>query len=539
MIDVSNMSGHTWRETNAIYQLYIRSFMDSNADGIGDLRGAISKLDYLAALGVEAIWLTPFYPSGGVDGGYDVTDFYAVDDQLGTMHDLEEFIEKAHGFGMKVMIDVLLNHTSNQHAWFLQSRLSKDNPKSDWYIWRDQPNNWQSKFGGSMWSWDESRQQYYLHTFFKEQPDLNWQNPEVRREMHWVFRYWFDKGVDGMRVDAAIYIAKDFSYADNEQNPDFHEGHDPRSRLREDNISYGDDLQAFLQELTDIAESYNNKFLVFEAYPEGRETTLGRYRGLYSVNPKVSAPLMLESTWIPFSPTEIRQVIGDFQSMIDPERHIAVYCIGNHDRPRVASRFGQDQARIIACLQLTLPGVPIVYYGEEIGMENGDIPVELRLDGAVQAHFPDGRDSVRTPLPWNDEEHYGFTTGTPWLPAGKPAGAAPVAMQIETDNSMLRLYQRLLELRKIYPALRVGSYATDISSNDSVLVFVRSYGKVNLCIALNFTDSVAQVALPFAGNVILSTTNTKHIVKTDGKVLLKPFEGVIVESKHKHREGGR
>lgn len=528
-----------WSTTNALYQVPIRSFYDADGDGVGDIRGLLRKLPYLKeSLGVGALWLTPFYPHGGVDFGYDVTEYKAIDTSLGTMRDLRELIDSAHGFGIKVMIDIVLNHTSEQHTWFQQSRSSQENPKSDWYIWRDAkengeaPNNWLSKFGGSMWTFDEKRGQYYLHTFFQEQPDLNWQNPEVREAIGQIIRYWLDMGVDGLRADAAIYTAKDRELRDNPPNPAFREGDNERYRFTEDNISYGPDMTAFLRELTDIVAEYDNRLIVFEAYPEGKRQTRDRYGELYGVNPDVGMPLLLDYAWTDLTLEDMRVLVTDLVRIVEPGSTQSVFCFGSHDLPRLATRLGQERSRLAALFALSLPGIPIIYYGDELGMTDTRLKESLRQDRADQPHLPFGRDGVRTPMQWNRSKHAGFTTGTPWLPVDFRYPLVNVENQLRSSDSLLVLYRELLALRRNHAVFRQGDleiYATD---SENVLAFARRLGDEQVFVVLNFSKYETRHTLPHPGKILCSTHPIhKPTVHATGEVYLKPFEGVIVECK--------
>ena len=533
------MTNIPWANVNALYQLAVRSFQDTDRDGIGDLPGVIDRLPYLRdTLGIDAVWLTPFYPTGMIDFGYDVREYTSVDPALGSMDDLRELVDQLHSSDMKVMIDLVLNHTSNQHPWFQESRSSTTNLKRDWYVWQDPapdgstPNNWHSKFGGSAWSYDETTGQYYLHTFFKEQPDLNWENPDVREAIKQVMRFWFDFGVDGLRADAAIYISKDQLFRDNPPNPHFVEGQDEQQRYLEKYSSYGDHLQEFLREVTDVAREYGERLIVFEAYPEGRQPTIERYRALYAVDPTVSLPLMLETSWAECSATALRQVITEFQSMVDLSCHGVMYSFSNHDRSRIASRMSAEQTRLIALLSLSLPGVPTVYYGDELGMLDGVVAPHERYDTAQQSHMPLGRDSARTPMHWHGGKQAGFTDGTPWLPVGADAVLLNVEAELRDSDSLLALYHTALQLRRSHAVMRHGEFELEDPTDTQVLSFWRSLDGQRVCVLLNFSDQPVRRVIAGAQTILCAThPATPPQISTLGEVYLKPFEGIIVECK--------
>jgi alpha-glucosidase len=532
-----------WRNTNAIYQIYPRSFMDSNGDGVGDIRGVIDKLDYLkgkdASLGVDAIWFSPIFPSPMADFGYDVSDYTDIDPLFGNLDDFKELIAKAHARDISVMVDFVPNHTSDQHLWFLDSKSSRSSTKSDYYVWRDgkpdgsPPNNWLSIFGGSAWEYDETRKQYYLHTFLKEQPDLNWDNPVVRREMCEVVRFWLELGVDGIRADAVRWISKDPQYRDDPKNPKFN----PKSKDKFDSLihkhsRFGTKLFDYLKELTDVVAEFDHRIMIFEDYPDGNYSTKEQYLGFYGVNPNVSMPFNFEGLWASFDAKEYRRFITEFQGMLNLDKHTPVYCFSNHDQWRIISRLGgEDQARLIALLQLCLPGIPVVYYGDELGMENGLIPKDKRQD-PIWLTNPDPnawRDPERTPMQWTDEKNAGFTTGEPWLPVSHKAKSHNVAVEQNDPNSFLSLYKRLLALRSRHSVLRTGSLETFGEDDKDVFVYARRQGDEHIYVVLNFSNHEKTIQLPHTGRV-LCCTHPVDYPDIDGKdITLRPYEGAVIE----------
>ena len=541
------MAGKQWRDVNAIYQIYPRSFMDASGDGVGDLRGAIEKLDYIHgqkdSLGIDAIWFSPFYPSPMADMGYDVADYCDIDPLFGTLDDFKELIAKAHDRGINVMIDLVPNHTSNQHPWFVDSRKSKKGPKADYYTWRDPkpdgspPNNWLSIFGGSAWEYDESRGQYYLHTFLKEQPDLNWDNPLVRDEIKRVVRFWLDLGVDGIRADAVRWISKDPTFRDDPKSKSWKKGHNPFDALEHKYSRFWKNLFPYLRELTDVVAEYDNRIMIFEDYPDGNYNTKEQYLGFYGVNPKVSMPFIFEGLWMTFDADAFQNFVTEFQGMLDPEQHTPVYCFSNHDQSRIVTRMGGDeQARLIALLQMTLPGLPVVYYGDEIGMPDTAIPPEAirDLSAFTTGDVSQGRDPERTPMQWHKGRYGGFSEAKPWLPLGESLSRHNVETELHEPDSFLSLYRRLLRLRSRHDILRQGTYEVSNESQKNVFMYSRWLGDQHVYIALNFSAKAAFVKLPHGGRILCCTHPVDYPdIDADGCVVLRPFEGVLVEC-HEH-----
>jgi alpha-glucosidase len=541
-----------WSEVNVIYQIYPRSYQDSNSDGVGDLRGVINRLPYIKgesnSLGIDAIWLSPFFPSPMADFGYDVSNYCDIDPLFGTLADLKELVAKAHERDIKVMIDFVPNHSSNEHPWFLASKASRDDPKRDYYTWADPkpdgtpPNNWLSIFGGSAWEWDETTGQYYLHTFLKEQPDLNWENPAVRSEMQAAVRFWLELGVDGMRADAVRWISKDIHHCDDPLNPAFVAGpnNDEFGSLLHVNSRFGPRLFEYLREITDVVTSYDDRIMIFEDYPDDIFTTRDQYLGFYGVNPKVSMPFNFEGIGKKFGAESYRRFITEFQGMLNPSEHTPVYCFGNHDQHRLATRVGEAQARVVAVMQLALPGLPVVYYGDEIGMTNGAIapnevqdPVELRKPGLNQ-----GRDPERTPMQWDGSAGAGFSSVRPWLPVAAGAKVRNVERELVDPDSYLNLYRNLLNLRATYPILSDGDYETFGEADPNVYTFSRRLGDEHIFVVLNMTNKRHKFTLPHVGRVLCASHPTQKVkIAKDGTIKLRPYEAVIVEcAKHPIRE---
>jgi len=526
-----------WQDVNGIYQIYPRSFKDSNGDGIGDLPGITEKLGYLkgdeGSLGIDAIWISPFFMSPMADFGYDVSDYKRVDPIFGTLQDFTTLLTEAHRREIKVMIDYVPNHTSDQHAWFLASRDSRDNEKRDWYIWRDPkpdgspPTNWLSVFGGSAWEFDEKTGQYYLHSFLRQQPDLNWENPEVRRAMTDVLDFWLSMGVDGIRADAVRWLAKDVEFRDNPLNPDYKEGEDPYHQQLQRYSYYGKNLFNHLKEIAAAVERYPDRIILFEDHPDTHLDINAQYAAFYAVNPAVAAPFNFEGLETSYGAKNFREFIDGFQRMVGGELR-PFYCFGNHDESRMVSRFGMAQARLVSMLQLALPGIPVVYYGDELGMEDlaiapGQVhdPFELQNPGLGL-----GRDPQRTPMQWSGESGAGFTTGAPWLSVAQDYTVRNVTSESSAPHSSLTMYRTLLELRKT-DIFEKGRYVEWEASDDAIFGFSRENDTDKLLILLNMSDHPTICRQEVEGGVIYST----HVAVeyAHGKhLLLKPHQGVIV-----------
>ncbi|GAC1369688.1 MAG: alpha-amylase family glycosyl hydrolase [Candidatus Saccharimonadales bacterium] len=533
------MTGHV------VYQIYPRSFMDSNGDGIGDLRGIISRLDYLndgteTSLGINMIWLSPFYPSPMADFGYDISDYCNVAAEFGTLDDFKELVREAHKRGIKLMIDLVPNHTSDHHAWFTESRTSRDNPKRDWYVWRDAgpdgspPNNWLSVFGGSAWSWDETTGQYYLHSFLKEQPDLNWENPRVRDAVKDVMRFWLDMGVGGIRVDAVDWMAKDVKFRDNPPNPKYSPGvDDPYHQFNRTHSQDGPQLFGYVREMAEVVKAYPYGFMVTETYPD-RRNVVSEYLRLYdNYLAEVAAPFNFEGILLPWRATAFKAFVDKFQAELSDKRHyVPIYVMGNHDNSRLATRIGPAAARTAAMLLLTLPGVTFIYYGDELGMTDRPIPPELVQD-PFEKRVPGmglGRDPERTPMQWNRSAHAGFSKAGTWLPVNDNYKQVNVASERLEPRSSLRLYQELIYLRNHSHTIMVGEYHSIILDNPLIFGYMREYEGRRILVLLNFTDQVQEFDTGFEKGKLMITTKldrSGEAVKLN-HVTLEPNEGWVV-----------
>ena len=516
---------HWWR-AGTIYQIYPRSFQDTNGDGIGDLPGITARLAYLAELGVDAIWISPIFPSPMADFGYDVADYTGIDPVFGTLTDFDRLIAATHARGLRVILDYVPNHSSDRHPWFAESRASRDNPKRDWYIWRDPaadggpPNNWISDFGGPAWEYDASTGQYYAHAFLKEQPDLNWRNPDLRAAMYDAMRFWLDRGVDGFRIDVLWHMVKHADFPDNPLNPDYHPGMGEMFKVLQLNSTDQPEVHAIAAEMRAIADSYpGDRVLIGEIYLPVPK--LMEYYGT-AEHPGVHLPFNFQLVELPWEAPALARLIAEYEAALPPGGW-PNWVLGNHDRPRIASRIGERQARVAAMLLLTLRGTPTLYYADEIGLIDVAIPPD-RVQDPRELREPGiglGRDPVRTPMPWDGSANAGSSDGEPWLPLNPDWATRNVAAQDGDPESMLNLYRALLALRRATPALAMGGM-TLLDAPPGVVTYERFAEGRRLRILLNLTGQ--SVMVDWQGVPLLSTLNG---VPESG--VLRANEGLIVE----------
>ena len=521
------MHGLAWWQRGVVYQVYPRSFQDTNGDGIGDLQGVRRRLDHLVRLGVDAVWLSPIYPSPMADFGYDVADYCGVDPIFGSLQDFDRLIDDAHARGLKLILDFVPNHTSEAHPWFVESRSGRGSPKRDWYIWRDPapeggpPNNWMSNFGGSAWAFDPASGQYYHHAFLEQQPDLNWRNPELRAAMAEVMRFWLDRGVDGFRVDVIWHLIKDAQFRDNPPNPAFTPGEPDIARLLQVHSADQEEVLDVIREMRAVVDDYQDRVLIGEIYlPVER---LVAYYG-----PELSGvhlPFNFQLILAPWHAPEIARLIDEYECAL-PAGGWPNWVLGNHDQRRIASRIGPAQARVAAMLLLTLRGTPTIYYGDEIGLADVFVPHELAQDPWEKNEPGHGRDPARTPMPWDDTPTGGFTTGRPWLPLNDTR-ALNVAAQEADPRSMLRLHRALLALRRSHPALAAGLYESGRTEGD-VLAFRRRLGDEDLLVALNLGSAPAEVDLGQPAATLLSTHLDRSGPEPAGPLRLRADEGLVL-----------
>ena len=514
-----------------IYQVYPRSFQDTDGDGVGDLKGVTQRLSHLIDLGVDAIWISPIFPSPMRDFGYDVRNYCDISPLFGTLSDFDALLAAAHAARIKIILDFVPNHTSDQHPWFLESRSSKRSAKRGWYIWRDgkpdgsEPNNWESEFGGSAWTFDEVTSQYYYHAYLKEQPDLNWRNPEVERAMCDVLRVWFDRGVHGFRVDAIHHLIEDEAGSDNPPDPNWREGMPPNERWLQIRTIDQPEVHASIAVMRRVSDEYSDRVMIGETYlPIDR---LMSYYGTDLTGFHLPFNFHLIST--PWDPQSIASLIEAYEAAL-PGDGWPNWVLGNHDRSRVASRIGSAQARVGAMLLLTLRGTPTIYQGEEIGMQDVAIPpdqvhdpFELNVPG-----FGLGRDPVRTPMPWTSGRHGGFTEGHPWLPLDADARALNVAARAADPSSMLSLYKALIRLRRHSDLLSVGAFRL-VAAAESVLAYAREAQDQQLLIALNMThrEQVLRTERPIR-EALLSTYLDRPVQSDAAEIHLRAHEGVVL-----------
>lgn len=528
----------SWTSVNALYQIYPRSFFDTNGDGVGDLGGIIQKLPYLKgepdSLGVDAIWISPIYPSPMADFGYDVSDYCGIHPIFGDLGQFKELLHKAHERDIKVMLDFVPNHTSDQHPWFQEALRNSHSSKRDYYVWRDPkpdgspPNNWLSIFGGSMWQRDDVSGQYYLHSFLKEQPDLNWDNPAVREEMKKVLRFWLDMGVDGFRVDAVWHMAKDAEFRDNPANPEFTGASDDYGSLIHTRSRYGPKLFEHLRDLTEVVAHYHDRIMVFENYPDPTfGDVIKQYHDFYDVQPGIGMPFNFEAMWLEWSADAYRDFLHRFHSMLRP-KDTPVFCLSNHDQSRIVTRFGEEQARLMAMFLLTQPGLPTIYYGDEIGMRDGRISPHQVQDPSGKNNPMGGRDAERTPMQWSNDRHAGFTSHVPWLPVASGANTCNVEEESRNEDSFLKLYRILLHLRSADNSLGRGTFHEIKSPSDDVLAY-EIKEKTTYLVLLNFSSKKRRVFATYHGRIVCSThpSRTPHLEK-NGEIELSAYEGVVL-----------
>jgi alpha-glucosidase len=523
-----------WWKSGILYQVYPRSFQDSDGDGVGDLRGIIQRLSYLHELGVDALWLSPIFPSPMEDFGYDISDYTGIDPLFGTLDDFDALVAAAHDLGLKVILDLVPNHTSDQHPWFVESRSSKDNPKRDWYIWRDggeeggPPNNWLSEFGGSSWEFDERTGQYYYHAFLRSQPDLNWRNPEVCRAIHDVMRFWLRRGVDGFRVDVMWHLIKDDLLRDNSPNPDYVPGQQPYERLIPLYSTDRPEVHTVVAEMRRVIDEFDDRVLIGEIYLPPHKLVAYYGRDLSGAN----LPFNFALISTPWTARAIAELIDNYENAL-PSGAWPNWVLGNHDRRRIASRVGVDQARVAAMLLLTLRGTPTLYYGDEIGMPQVEIPPD-RVRDPFEKNLPSigvGRDGCRTPMPWDATPYGGFSAIDPWLPLDKNFARNNVASERRDATSMLSLYRALIDLRRKRPELPLGSYRL-VSVAGDLLAFAREYQGQRLIMALNLggaSASLADATPDLRGHILLSTFMDRQADPIDGTLELRGAEGIILE----------
>jgi oligo-1,6-glucosidase len=551
------MNKKWWKEA-VVYQVYPRSFNDSNNDGIGDLRGVIEKVDYLNKLGVDAVWLNPVYKSPNDDNGYDISDYKDIMDEFGTMADLEELMELLHERDIKLIMDLVINHSSDEHQWFQESRKSKDNPYRDYYIWKDgknggPPNNWKSFFGGSAWKYDELTDQYYLHLFSPKQPDLNWENPKLRDELYSIINWWLEKGIDGFRLDVINLISKDQRFADGEE--DGLTGHEY--------FANGPRVHEFIQEMA--AESYNN----YDAMTVGETPFVDKDEALNFVKedreefsmiiPFEHLELDKKADWEKITNwdlKELKDLMSEWQYKLQNNNGWTSLYFCNHDQPRIVSRYGDDgqyrkeSAKMLGTMLHTLRGTPFIYQGEEIGMTNisfdslndfDDIETrgyiknvqakgELSESEILKIANYRTRDNARTPMHWNADKYAGFSESEPWLRMNESYPEINVEKDLAADDSVFKYYQKMISLRKQYPVFVYGSYEILLEEDQNIYAYQRLSEQNDLLVLLNFTENAADYDLSSeieieSAELILNNYQEESDFKLKGS--LKPYEARV------------
>jgi len=527
-VDETEKDQPLWWQRGIVYQVYPRSFQDTNGDGVGDLAGIRRRLDYLDGLGVDAVWISPIYPSPMADFGYDVADYCGVDPLFGTLADFDALVTEAHARGLKVILDFVPNHTSDRHPWFLDSRSSRESAKRDWYIWRDgkadgaPPNNWISHFGGPAWAYDDATGQWYLHSFLRQQPDLNWRNPDVRRAMYDALRFWLRRGVDGFRVDVIWLLIKDEALRDNPLNPAWQP---PGAEIGKTIQLYNSDrpeVHEVIAEMRAVLDEFNERVLIGEIYlPLERLVT---YYGTELKGAQLPFNFqLLETAW---DARAIAKAIADYERLL-PAGGWPNWVLGNHDRPRIAARVGEAQARVAAMLLMTLRGTPTMYYGDEIGLSRVDIAPGAAQDPWEKNEPGHGRDASRTPMQWDETALAGFTTAAkPWLPLDGDHSRQNVAVLDRAADSILNLYRALIALRRQHRALSGGAFRM-LAVTDATIVFERSWRDERFVVARNLSSD-PQPLPPLPGaEIVLSTMMDRTGVL--GDVHLRRNEGLVLK----------
>lgn len=549
-----------WWKESVVYQIYPRSFMDSNGDGIGDLRGIILKLDYLKKLGVDVVWLSPVYKSPNDDNGYDISDYQDIMDEFGTMKDWEELLAELHSRDMKLMMDLVVNHSSDEHKWFIESRKSKDNPYRDYYVWRPgtdkkEPNNWTSFFSGSAWQYDEETDEYFLHLFSRKQPDLNWENPKLRKEIYEMMTWWLDKGIDGFRMDVINLISKadglpstpsgkryDWGGEFFMNGPRVHEYLQEMNRevlSKHDVMTVGECPGASVEDATQYANSKGTELnMIFTFEHMDLDSGPG---GKWDVKPLKLA--------------DLKECMTKWQKGLEEKGWNSLY-LNNHDQPRMVSRFGNDttyrieSAKMLGTFLHMMQGTPYIYQGEEIGMTNvkfdindyNDIEIlnmyhekvkEGKEDSnkVMEAVYIKGRDNARTPVQWDDSENAGFTTGKPWLKLNPNYKDINVKKALEDPNSIFYYYQNLIRLRKEYEIVVYGNYDLILENHDQIYAYTRTLGDETLLVITNFSSERPEFNIP--QNIYYER---KHLLISNyevdenegiSSIFLKPYEARV------------
>ncbi|MBT3321701.1 MAG: alpha-amylase [Anaerolineae bacterium] len=517
-----------WWRDGIIYQIYPRSFNDINNNGLGDLAGITARLDYLADLGVDALWLSPFYPTPDADFGYDISNHIDVDPRFGSLQDFDDLLHASHERGIRIILDLVLNHVSNQHPWFQQSRVDSSNPKEDWFIWQDSiPNNWESVFGGKAWTYDEKREQYYYHMFVKEQPDVNWRNPEVRKAQMDVLRFWLERGVDGFRLDVFNVYFKDKELRNNPKK------WGRRAFERQHHIYDGDqpEMESVLKEMRSIMNEYPDRYVVGETFFATREKII-RYNGA----DKLNAAFDFEFLWSKFKPKKFLKAIENWESLAEETQIFPNYVLSNHDSPRPATRYSKseddDRAKVIMAMLLTMRGTPFLYYGDEIGMRDISLKRSEIMDppGIKYWPFNKGRDGCRSPMQWDDSVNAGFSKEKPWLPVHSNYEQRNVALQEKDEDSIFNFTRDLIALRKANKTLISGKIIIPSKMPYKIMSYIREDGDEKILVILNFSNRKRKIDLPVGESWHILFSKHEREGKAEKEMMLLPYEVLFLKN---------
>ncbi len=528
-----------WWKHGVIYQIYPRSFLDTDGNGIGDLPGITEKLDYLSDLGIDGIWLSPINESPMYDFSYDISDYRKIDPIFGSDKDMKTLIREAHRRGIRIIMDLVFNHSSHLHPWFIDSRSSKTNPKRDWYIWHPgqsgkRPNNWLAAFGGNAWEWDEKTGEFYFHSFLPEQPDLNWRNEELRKAVYNEFKFWLDRGIDGFRLDVVNYYIKDDQFR---SNP-WYIGPKPRPYDWQRHIYDRDrpEMHPLLREMRQFVDQWDERMLVGEVYTQiGEPELAASYLGTGSEELHTAFDFTL--IYKKWDARIFNRCIENWYSHV-PQGGWPSNVLSNHDQSRTVSRIKSDsvtfkRARVAAALLLTLKGTPFVYYGEEIGMKDGRIKKSELMDPVGKRYWPfhPGRDPSRTPMQWSDHLNAGFTLGKPWLPVNDDYLQVNVSRQLRDSDSLLNFYRNLISLRKEKRALQMGEWIPVIRGDRDIIAYYRIVEEEKILVILNFKGKSRKIKFDGSESwrVIFSSHKRPDTVLPELNLTLAPYEVTIVE----------
>ena len=536
-----------WWQAGVVYQIYPRSFNDSDGDGVGDLGGITDRLGYVADLGVDAVWISPFYPSPLADGGYDVSDYCDVDPALGDLATFDHLVAEAHRLGLRVVIDWVPNHSSNRHPWFESSRGGRQSPHRDWYVWCDAragsgpgtgrppepPTNWLSAFGGPAWTWDAATEQFYLHSFLPEQPDLNWRSERLREAMLGTLRFWLDRGVDGFRVDVAHHIAKDPLFRDNPPEPSPNAGHKPVSdydRQRHIHDRAHPDVHGLFRQFRCLVDEYPGERALLGEIHLGHD--LVQWATYFGDGDELHLPLNFGLLAAPWTAEGLRAHVTSVEASL-PNGAWPSYVLGGHDERRLVDRLGPTGARLAAVLLLTLRGTPTLYAGDEIGTPQVEVPPDrLRDPAGTRTGVPGlGRDGGRTPMAWDASPGGGFSAAAPddhWLPLHPTHPSVNVESQSGDPGSLLELYRGLLAVRRTTPGLSCGAYVPLMGCPEGVLGYERAFHESRALVYLNLDDSPARPQLPSGVWYVAVSTHQAQSSARDAEVTLAPGEGVVL-----------